>query len=37
MSTSQKSNSIEQQRAEEKIFTLVEKRLNISLEKNPVL
>ena len=37
MSTSQKSNSIEQQRAEEKIFALVEKRLNISLEKNPVL
>ena len=37
MSTSQKSNSIEQQRAEEKIFNLIEKRLKVSLEKNPVL
>ena len=37
MSTSQKSSSIEQQRAEERIFALVERELNIKLEKNPVL
>ena len=37
MSTSQKSSSIEQTRAEEKIFALVEKELNIHLEKNPKL
>ena len=32
-----KSSSVEQQRAEEKIFLLVEKALNITLEKNPTL
>ena len=37
MSIGQKSSSIEQMRAEEKIFTLVEKSLNVSLEKNPKL
>ena len=37
MSVGQKSSSIEQMRAEEKIFALVEKALNISLEKNPKL
>ena len=37
MSISEKSSSLEQQRAEEKIFTLVEKELNITLEKNPTL
>lgn len=37
MSISQKSKSMEQMRAEEKIFTLVEKALNVQLEKNPKL
>ena len=37
MRTGQKSSSIEQVLAEEKIFTLVEKSLNVSLEKNPKL
>ncbi len=37
MSTSQKSSSIEQTRAEERIFAQVEKALNIQLEKNPKL
>ena len=37
MRTGQKSSSIEQVFAEEKIFTLVEKSLNVSLEKNPKL
>ena len=37
MRTGHKSSSIEQVLAEEKIFTLVEKSLNISLEKNPKL
>ena len=37
MSISQKSNSTEQMRAEEKIFALVEKVLNVQLEKNPKL
>ena len=37
MSIGQKSSSIEQMRAEEKIFSLVEKALNVPLEKNPKL
>ena len=37
MRTGHKSSSIEQVLAEEKIFTLVEKSLNVSLEKNPKL
>jgi hypothetical protein len=37
MSIGLKSSSIEQIRAEEKIFALVEKSLNVSLEKNPKL
>ena len=37
MSIGEKSISIEQVRAEEKIFALVEKLLNIQLEKNPKL
>ena len=37
MRTGQKSSSIEQVLAEEKIFTLVEKSLSVSLEKNPKL
>ena len=37
MINSQKSSSIEQIRAEEKIFAIVEKTLNIKLEKNPKL
>jgi hypothetical protein len=37
MVNSQKSSSIEQMRAEEKIFVLVEKSLKIHLEKNPKL
>ena len=37
MSTTQKSSSAEQMRAEEKIFALVEKTLGIRLEKNPKL
>ena len=37
MRIGQKSSSIEQVLAEEKIFTLVEKSLNVSLEKNPKL
>ena len=37
MSISQKSNSTEQMRAEEKNFALVEKVLNVQLEKNPKL
>ena len=37
MISSKKSSSIEQMRAEEKIFALVEKSLNIQLEKNPKL
>jgi hypothetical protein len=37
MSISEKSSSLEQQRAEEKIFMIVEKELNITLEKNPTL
>ena len=37
MRIGQKSSSIEQVLAEEKIFTLVEKSLNVSLEMNPKL
>lgn len=37
MSYSQKSSSMEQMRAEEKIFSLVEKNLGVKLEKNPKL
>ena len=37
MVNSQKSSSMEQIHAEEKIFVLVEKELNIQLEKNPKL
>ena len=37
MSIGQKSSSIEQMCAEEKIFSLVEKALNVPLEKNPKL
>lgn len=37
MSYSQKSSSLEQMRAEEKIFSLVEKTLGVKLEKNPKL
>ena len=37
MRTGHKSSSIEQVLAEEKIFTLVEKSLNVSLEMNPKL
>ena len=37
MSYSQKSSSMEQMRAEEKIFLLVEKTLGVKLEKNPKL
>ena len=37
MSYSQKSSSMEQMRAEEKIFSLVEKALGVKLEKNPKL
>lgn len=37
MFNTQKSSSMEQMRAEEKIFLLVEKTLNVSLEKNPKL
>ena len=37
MSIGQKSSSIEQMRAEEKIFVLVEKVLGVPLEKNPKL
>ena len=37
MSISQKSSSMEQMHAEEKIFALVEKTLNVRFEKNPKL
>lgn len=37
MVNSQKSSSIEQIRAEEKIFAIVEETLNVKLEKNPKL
>ena len=37
MSIGQKSSSIEQMRAEKKIFSLVEKSLNVLLERNPKL
>lgn len=37
MVNSKKSTSVEQIRAEEQIFVLIEKALNIHLEKNPKL
>lgn len=37
MDNAKKSSSMEQMRAEEKIFSLVEKTLNVSLERNPKL
>ena len=37
MSYSQKFGSLEQTRAEEKIFSLVEKTFGVNLEKNPKL